>query len=262
MKNINIVEETARALAFLTRLPIPDHFFKTAKPESTAQCSGLFPVAGALIALIASAPLLLAYGLGLPPTISAAIGIFAMIILTGALHEDGLGDVADGFGGGSTIDERLEIMKDSRLGTYGVIAVAGSLFIRISALTAILNMHGPLAAIFALIAAAATSRGAMVWLWSALPNAKASGVSSSVGLPPESALSLSAVSALIFATIFGLLASGFVSASIAIGLGIIVMIGFQKLCQRMIAGQTGDAIGACQQLVEIAMLSGLAISIP
>lgn len=261
MKNINIVQETARALAFLTRLPIPDQFFKTAKPESTAQCSGLFPVAGALIAVMGSVPLLMAYSLGLPPTITAAFGIFAMIVLTGALHEDGLGDVADGFGGGSTIEERLEIMKDSRLGTYGVIAVTGSLILRISALSAILNMQGPLAAVFALIAAAATSRGAMVWLWSALPNAKDTGVSSSVGLPPESALSLSAVSALIFAAIFGLLASGFVSASIALGLGILVMIGFQKLCRRMIAGQTGDTIGACQQLVEIAMLSGLAISI-
>lgn len=260
MKNIDIVQETARALAFLTRLPIPDRFFKTAKPESTAQCSGLFPVAGALIGVIGSVPLILAFSLGLPVTISAAIAIFSMILVTGALHEDGLGDVADGFGGGKTIEERLEIMKDSRLGTYGVIAVAGSLILRISALSAILNLHGLLAAIFALIASAAASRGAMVWLWSALPNAKTSGVSSSVGLPPESALSLSAIFALSFAAIFGLLASGFVPASIAIGLGIIAMIGFQHVCQRMIAGQTGDTIGTCQQLVEIAMLSGLAIS--
>ena len=261
MKNINIVEETARALAFLTRLPVPDRFFKSATPDSTAQCSGMFPIAGALVALIGSIPLMIAYGLGLPPSISAALGIFAMIMVTGALHEDGLGDVADGFGGGATIEDRLEIMMDSRLGTYGVIAVSGSLILRISALTAILNMSGLLASIFALIAAAAASRGAMVWMWSALPNAKKSGVSSSVGLPPESALSLSAILALVFAAVFGLLASGFVSASIAIGLGILAMIGFQNLCKRMIAGQTGDTIGACQQLVEIAMLSGLAISI-
>lgn len=259
MKNINIVEETARALAFLTHLPIPDRFFKTANPESTAQCSGLFPVAGALIGAAGGATLLVAYALGLPATIAAAFGIFAMIIITGALHEDGLGDVADGFGGGSTIEQRLEIMKDSRLGTYGVLAVAGSLILRITALSAILSAHGALAAIFAIIAAAAASRGAMVWLWSALPSAKKTGVASSVGSPPESALSLSAVSALIFASVFGLLASGFVAASIAIGFGILAMIGFQKLCQRMIAGQTGDTIGACQQLVEIAILCGLAI---
>lgn len=261
MKNINIFEETARALAFLTRLPIPDRYFRTANAESTAQCSGLFPVAGALIGTIGGLSLLLAFGLGLPSTITASIGIFAMIIVSGALHEDGLGDVADGFGGGSTVEERLEIMKDSRLGTYGVIAVAGSLIIRISALTAILNMQGALSAVFALVAAAAASRGAMVWLWSTLPNAKNSGVSKSVGAPPESALLLSALLSMIFASLFGLLASGFVPASIAIGLGIIAMIGFQKLCQHMIAGQTGDTIGACQQLVEVAMLSGLAISV-
>ncbi|NNC54435.1 MAG: adenosylcobinamide-GDP ribazoletransferase [Pseudomonadales bacterium] len=213
-----------------------------------------------MIALISSVPFLVACGLGLPNTVAASIAIFTVILVTGALHEDGLGDVADGFGGGSTPEERLDIMKDSRLGTYGVIAVSASLILRISALAAVLNLHGAIAAIFALIAAASASRGAMVWLWSALPNAKNTGVSSSIGRPPESALSLSAVSALIFASIFGLLASGFVAASVAVGLGILALIGFQKLCQRMIGGQTGDTIGACQQLVEIAMLSGLAIS--
>lgn len=261
MKNINIVEETARALAFLTRIPIPDRYFKDAKPESTAQCAGVFPLAGVIVALISSLPLLLAYGLGLPHTISSALGIFAIIAVTGALHEDGLGDVADGFGGGATIEKRLEIMKDSRLGTYGVIAVAGSLIVRVSALSAILGAHGILPAIFALIAAAAASRGAMVWMWAALPNAKKDGVSSTVGAPPESALSLSAILALAFTAFFGLVASGFISTSIAIGLGVLTMIGFQKLCDRMIAGQTGDTIGACQQLVEIAVLCGLAITI-
>ncbi|MEM8539967.1 MAG: adenosylcobinamide-GDP ribazoletransferase [Pseudomonadota bacterium] len=261
MKNINLVEETARALAFLTRIPIPDRYFKGARPESTAQCAGVFPIAGVIVALVSSLPLLIAYGLGLPHTVSAAIGIFSMIIITGALHEDGLGDVADGFGGGATIDRRLEIMKDSRLGTYGVIAVAGSLIVRVSALSAILGSHGVFPSVFALIAAAAASRGAMVWMWSALPNAKKDGVSSAVGAPPESALSLSAILALAFTAFFGLLAAGFVPTSIAIGLGVLAMVGFQKLCQRMIAGQTGDTIGACQQLVEIAVLCGLAITI-
>lgn len=260
MKNINFVEETARALAFLTRLPIPDRYFKGLKPENSAGCAGVFPLAGLIIALLSAIPLIIFHAIGAPVMIVTTVTVLAMVLLTGALHEDGLGDVADGFGGGSTTKQRLEIMGDSRLGTYGVVAVAGALILRVSALAAILSAHGLLASVCGLIAAASASRGAMVWMWSALPNAKADGVSKMVGSPPESALSLSSILALAGASIFGLLAAGFVNASIAIGLGIITLLGFQRVCLRMIKGQTGDTLGACQQLVEIALLTGLAIS--
>ncbi len=260
MKNINFVEETARALAFLTRLPIPDSYFKGIKPEDSAACAGVFPLAGLIIAVLGAVPLVIFHAIGAPTVIVATLTVLSIIMLTGALHEDGLGDVADGFGGGSTIEQRLEIMSDSRLGTYGVIAVAGALILRISALSAILSGHGLMASIFALIAATSASRGAMVWMWSALPNAKKDGVSKMVGSPPESALSLSSILALSLVAIFGLLAAGFVNASIAIGLGIITLLAFQAFCLRMIKGQTGDTLGACQQLVEIALLTGLAIS--
>lgn len=259
MKKINVIDEAARALSFLTILPIPDRFFKNVTNESSAQCAGLYPVAGAIIGLLSGTILFLAHILGLPAIISATLAVFTMIALTGALHEDGLGDIADGFGGGSSIEKRLEIMKDSRLGTYGVIAVSGSLLLRTVALSSILNINGLVGAICALIAVTATSRGAMVWMWCALPNARNNGVSSTIGTPPESALSLSTILALTFAAIFGISAAGFVPASIAIGFAVLTLFGFKKLCTTMIGGQTGDALGACQQLVEISMLVGLAI---
>lgn len=258
MKNISVINGTARAISFLTRIPVPDHFFKGAANEAIARNAGLFPLAGALIGLAGGIVLALAHIIGLPTGLSAAIAIITLIVLTGALHEDGLGDVADGFGGGRTADKRLAIMKDSSLGTYGVIATVSSVLLRISALAAIFQASGLVAAACALIAAHASSRGAMVWFWHEMPLAREDGVSAKAGTPNESAFSLAAILALIILILFGIAASGFLSASVALGLGLCMLLGFKRLCMSMIGGQTGDTLGACQQLVEIAVLIGLA----
>lgn len=258
MKLTTPVTETARALAFLTRLPVPDKYFDEESQSDTVQSAGYFPAAGIIIGLLGSIIITIAHFLHLPPALSSALAIIAVIILTGALHEDGLGDIADGFGGGANKEQRLEIMKDSQLGTYGVIAVISSLMLRVLALTAILQTFGAVAACFAMIAANAASRGAMVWMWSDLPSARIDGVSGQLGKPHENAVSIAAVTGLGSALIFGTLGAGFICATIAIVLAIVVMVGFQKLCLKMIGGQTGDTLGACQQLVEISILIGLA----
>lgn len=259
MKLNSPIAETARALAFLTRLPVPNTYFNDDDAHNeTIQSAGYFPAAGIVIGLLGSVAFIITHILHLPPALSSAIAIIGVIILTGALHEDGLGDIADGFGGGATKERRLEIMKDSRLGTYGVIAVISSLLLRVLALTAILQTSGVIAACFAMIAANAASRGAMVWMWSDLPPARIDGVSGQLGKPHENAVSIAAVMGLGSALIFGVLGTGFISATIAIVLSVMIMIGFQKLCMKMIGGQTGDTLGACQQLVEITMLVGLA----
>ena len=113
--------ETIAALHFLTRLPIP--FVRTLDLPPLAEAMRFFPLAGAIIGAITSAALIGLNMLGVPSLLAAALGLAVGVLITGALHEDGLADVADGFGGGRTREVRLEIMRDSRIGTYGTIAL-------------------------------------------------------------------------------------------------------------------------------------------
>ncbi len=258
MKYLNPVDETARALAFLTRLSIPDRYFSTMATDKISDCAGFYPVAGALIGLFGGALLALSAALGLPNLIGATLATIAIILLTGALHEDGLADVADGFGGGANRERRLEIMKDSRIGVYGTLAIVASFAMRVTCVSAIMAVGGLVSGIAALVASSAFSRGAMVWFWASLPNARGDGVAAHAGQPSESAVSLAAIFGLSIGAIVALIANGFVAATLALVLGLSTMLGLQKLCNQMIGGQTGDTMGCCQQCVEITFLIGLA----
>src|SRR5690606_6276515 len=99
--------------------------------------------------------------LGLPPAAAAVIGLAAGILLTGALHEDGAADVADGFGGGKTRDDKLAIMRDSRIGSYGTLALMLSVLARWIALTAIASAAEGGTILWASIAAHAASRAVL-----------------------------------------------------------------------------------------------------
>jgi adenosylcobinamide-GDP ribazoletransferase len=254
-----LLGQTMRATAFLSRLPVPERCFTG--ETSMRDDAAAFAFSGVLIA-IAPALFLLFLGLiGVPSFLAAAFCILSLAAVTGALHEDGLGDVADGFGGGKDKEARLEIMKDSRIGTYGAIAIAGSLLLRTAALGAILTAHGSFAAAIAIIAIAACSRAAIVWFWASLPSVRPGGVSDSAGKPTESAVSVAAISGLAAFAILATLAIGFVNAAIALLFALAGLQGFSRLCTRMIGGQTGDTLGTCQQIVEIMLLTGLALGI-
>ena len=147
--------ELSAAILFLTRLPLPRH-----APEDGAVARGAwaFPLAGFVVGLIAAAVYAIAHALVLFPWPAAALAIAATLLVTGCLHEDGLADTADGFGGGDTRARKLDIMRDSRIGTYGVCALAISLLIRTDAIAS-LTETGLVAA--ALIAAHSGGRAAM-----------------------------------------------------------------------------------------------------
>jgi len=259
-KNLTtLFEKTMRASAFLSRLPVPQRYF-TGETSMRGDAAA-FAFSGALIGLAPAAFLLALHLIGVPPLLAAAFGVLSLILVTGALHEDGLGDVADGFGGGDDRESRLDIMKDSRIGTYGAIAVAGSLLLRTAALGAIIAAHGGLAAAFVVIAVTACSRASIVWFWASLPSVRPGGVSDSAGSPTESAVSVAAISGLAIFGTLAMIAIGFVNAAIALLLALAVLQGFSRLCIRMIGGQTGDTLGACQQVVEIMLLTGLALGI-
>jgi adenosylcobinamide-GDP ribazoletransferase len=124
------------ALAFFTRLPLRRG---DGAPLDMNRIAWAAPVAGAIVGVVGAGVLAATEVLGLPRLISAGLATAALIAVTGALHEDGLADTADGFGGGATRERKLEIMRDSRIGAFGAVALALSILIRVAALAAALK---------------------------------------------------------------------------------------------------------------------------
>lgn len=235
--------DIALCIAFFTRLPLPHLDFRG---RTLADAIWAAPVVGLAVAAIASAACALAIWLGLPAGPAVALALAAAMLATGCLHEDGLSDVADGFGGGATRERKLEIMRDSRIGSYGTAALIVSLLLRWSALAA---LAGPAQLLAALAAAHCASRALPGALMHILPPARTDGLSASAGIVSrETALLGAAIGAV------SLLALGFAAAVVALILLVLLLIGFSALCRRQIGGQTGDTAGALQQLGEIAVL--------
>ncbi|WP_158966622.1 adenosylcobinamide-GDP ribazoletransferase [Chachezhania sediminis] len=236
------LQDARIALSLLTRLPLPplpDEAFRR-----TSAAVWAYPLAGLCTALPAGLLATAALGLGLMPTVAAGLALGVMILLTGAMHEDGLADSADGLFGGWTRDRRLEIMKDSRIGAYGVIALILGLGLRWSLLSTLL-----FAGIGPLLAAAMLSRSALPWLMHVLPSARAQGLAQSVGRPGRGpALAGSAIALLLSGLLIGLPA---LAAGLATALTASVV---ARMAMKRIGGQTGDILGATQVLTEIACL--------
>ncbi|MBO6636735.1 MAG: adenosylcobinamide-GDP ribazoletransferase [Roseitalea sp.] len=247
-----------RALAFLTRLPVPARFFDRSG-HAVSDDAGSFALTGALIAIPGTLVLVLAIIVGAPPPVTATIVVIATVILTGALHEDGLADMADGFGGGANKERRLEIMRDSAIGTYGVLAVAGSMLLQVTALAALCDA-GALQGSGALIAAHAASRAAMVWHWSNLPPARADGVAARSGQPTGQAVNVAFVTSAAILTIVAIISLGVVTTIVALLVTMAATMGVSWLARRMIDGHTGDTIGATEQIARAMMLAGLAMA--
>lgn len=218
------------------------------------------PLAALVIALPAAVVLALLGTAGLDSLVAAALALTVLIVVNGGLHEDGLGDSADGLFGAHTAQRRLEIMKDSRVGSYGAIAIGLSLLLRAAALAAILDEAGAVAAAAALLAAASWSRMEGLFLLAGEPPARKDGASAAVGRPTgvtiwiAAALALALVAALAWAGSLPL-------AGLALGLLLAraATLGTGRLGRRLIGGQTGDIVGAVQQISEIAIYLGFAI---
>lgn len=232
------------ALAFMTRLPMPRLGLLPA--GSLAGCMWLFPVVGVVIGLIGGAVLAGAQSL-LPATLAAILAVAATALATGAMHEDGLADVADGFGGGSDRDRKLAIMKDSRIGSYGVLAVALGLALRIGSLA---SLAGAGSALGALVAAHALSRGAIPLLMQVLEPARENGLGASAGRPSMTVTGIAATSALLIAA----LALPVGAAVTAVAASLVALPAVAWLAWRQIGGYTGDVLGALQQVIETTVL--------
>jgi adenosylcobinamide-GDP ribazoletransferase len=239
--------DLAAAFSLLTRLPVPTH----AAPSPRAAWA--WPIAGAAIGALAATATSAALALSLPAGVAAALALLTAALLTGGLHEDGLADTADGLMGGQTKERRLEIMKDSRIGSYGTLALLLITLIRWSALTALITagQHWP-----ALIAAGALSRAPMSVLIATLPNARGTGLSHLTGQPPHRAVA----AALVIAAAFAFLSTGLTLIPMALAAAATTAL-LARAAQRRIGGQTGDILGASQQLAEAAALSLAAASL-
>jgi adenosylcobinamide-GDP ribazoletransferase len=246
--------DLAAALRFFTRL-------RAGAPSDTLDMNRIAwaaPVAGAAVGLIGSLILALATVLGLPPLLRAGLATAALIAITGALHEDGLADVADGFGGGATRDRKLEIMRDSRIGAYGGLALTLALILRVGALSASLEGSFFRAALSLILVAAISRAGALMPL-ALLPPARPDGAGAAAGRLEGSALAAAWGSALVIALGAGLVALGLVHALVAALLSGAAALGVVALARRAIGGQTGDVAGAAQQCAEVAAWCGLLI---
>ncbi len=246
-------------LQFYSRLPVRVDPWGMAE---LARALRLAPLAGAVIGLVAALTLLVGGAvLGLPALVAATLAVVASVLATGGLHEDGLADVADGFGGGTTAVRKLEIMKDSRIGSFGALALILSVVTRVGAAAALVRPYGYVGGGVALVAAGAASRGFGLLPLATLPAARPSGLGQAVGRLPRAAFA----SALAFATIIGLapgLSSGIAPwrPALACLCAAVTAFGVAWLAKRHIGGQTGDVAGAAQQLCEIAYLVALLIA--
>jgi len=233
------------SVMFLTRLPLP----RTATDEASgmASATAAYPIAGLVVGLIGAMAYWLPHRVGLPPWLAASLAVAATLAVTGCLHEDGLADTADGFGGGATRERKLDIMRDSRIGSYGVCALTLSLLLRVGALAALAD---PSFVAWALIAAHSAARATMTAFMFALPPARSDGLSFTVGAPPQrSVLIASALGIAILAVCLGP-----ALASVSLLVLIIIMGLMAWLSFAQIGGQSGDVIGALEQVSEIAIL--------
>lgn len=228
------------------------------EPLDIGRIAWAAPVAGAAVGLIGALALALTTFLGLPPLLRAGLSTAALIAATGAMHEDGLADTADGFGGGSTRERTLEIMRDSRIGAYGAAALALAIILRVGALAA--SLEGSLwRAALSLILVAALSRAAALMPLALLPPARADGAGAAAGRLELNALAAAWGSALVIALGLGLVALGLIHALVAAFMSGAAALGVVALARRAIGGQTGDVAGAAQQCAEIAAWCGLLI---
>jgi adenosylcobinamide-GDP ribazoletransferase len=228
------------AIALLTRVPV-----RSPSTQDLSRAVPWFPVVGAMIGLAVGG----AYAGGrliLPAPLAATLAVGLGVLLTGAFHEDGLADTADALGGGRTREEALRILRDPRLGTFGVTALVLSLVARIAAVASL----SPWVAVSALVGAHALGRAAAVGLLGALPPASEEGLGAGYGgavrgsgVATGLALGLAAgVAAMGLWAIPGVAAAG-------LGAGLVGRLAVKKL-----GGFTGDVLGAVEQVAEILVL--------
>jgi adenosylcobinamide-GDP ribazoletransferase len=256
-------EGVLTALRFYSRLPLPAFALeRSAFAAPDIQRLALYaPVAGAIIGACGALVLAAARRLSFSPLLSAGLALAALAVVSGAFHEDGLADVADGFGGGATHARKLEIMRDSRIGAFGAAALGLSLILRVAALTS-LAAEGTWRCAASLIIAGAVSRAIGLTPMAMLDPARGDGAGAGVGRLSGVAFLKGLTVALIIAVAAGWTTTGLGRTLTGFFCAFAAALAMTEIARRQIGGQTGDVAGAAQQLAEIGCLCGLLIGVP
>ena len=233
---------------FLTIVPLPGAKAPDAPPPLDVRW---FPLVGWIVGCGAAAAYLLAHHAGLAPLLCALLALGFLGAVTGLLHEDGLGDVADSMGG-RTQEARLAILRDSRIGVYGVASVLFCALLRLLALASLGGESAHLAAA-ALAASSAFSRAGMGFLAAALDNARSDGLSAAL-LPRPAPTSLAIATALLLPAILLVGAAELLAALLAMAIALTLLALWAKM---HLGGRNGDVLGAAQVLSECAFLLAL-----
>ena len=239
--------EARLAILLLTRIPVG--YLRDPIP-ATGASAWAWPLAGLIAMLPASLVYWGLHAAGFGPTVAALGLICAATVLTGAMHEDGLADMADGFGGGQTRARKLEIMRDSRIGSYGVMALILSVALHV---TLIARLDNPALVVPAALGLSMASRAMLPFWLARMPAARADGLGHGAAQVPATCVYVAVALGL-----FGVLPLGF-GVGAVIFAGVVVATALvAALALRQIGGQTGDVIGAMQKLAE---LSGWGVAV-
>lgn len=251
-----IGEELLLALALLTRLPVPRLRIETEATAGTALWA--YPIVGCLVGLIGGTVHAAGAIAGLGALPSVLLGLAAMALATGAFHEDGLVDFADGLGGGQTRKQKLEIMRDSRVGTYGALALFFLVLLAASLLVELNNSAwqppiGGMVAVF--VCTEAIQRAAIGIPFSLLKPAREDGLAAEIPRPGNRLVGV----AFLIAALPGLVLLGLWATMAAIAGAVAAALVVTALAARELGGRTGDVLGAAASLAGLASLVALAV---
>jgi adenosylcobinamide-GDP ribazoletransferase len=235
------------AVQFLTRVPTPA--LKTFEPDWITRAARYFPLVGQGVGTVCALALIAGERVWSAP-VGAVLALAVGLLITGAFHEDGLADTADGLGGGQTPERRLEIMKDSRIGTYGVCALVGVLALKAAVLAS--TAHAPAL----LLAAHGLGRAAAVVVMRLTPYAPSGEAGKWKPVPQGVRTAEVLVALLIAAWPLALLPVG--ASLVGLAAGALLATLLALTARRLIGGHTGDVLGGVEQLFELGFLLGAA----
>ncbi|MTI16987.1 adenosylcobinamide-GDP ribazoletransferase [Rhodobacteraceae bacterium RKSG542] len=253
----SIAIDLAANIRFFSRVPLPalvEGDDPQKAPDFTNQSRAL-PLCGLVVSFPAALILLALGASGLSANIVALLAVAASCAAMGFLHEDGFGDICDGFFGGHTKERRLEIMKDSRVGAFGAGGLILILTLRWQLIAALLVSLPLLPAVLVYLCAEMVSRLCLMGLWNKLGPAYTGGLGTRFGKPSTDALTFAGLSTLPLLILAGLY-DGVTDPLVALVVSLVATFGLAKLAESKIGGFTGDVLGAAQQVGFVAFLIG------
>ena len=242
-----ILTDLLTAFMLLTRLPL-ERVIRSGAPPDLARCVWAFPIVGVVVNGLGGLTYWLAHWFGMPPLLAAVWAVATTIIATGALHEDGLADTADGFGGGITPDRKLEIMRDSHIGCYGALALIVTTAMRVAAIS---GLDEPAWAMVALCLAGMLGRAGILVLLLTLSPAREDGL----GAAMRNTEAGKAAIGLALAAVVCLLALPVWRAAVFVILALGTTLAMARLARGQIGGYMGDVLGATEVVTECVVLT-------